>query len=415
MNTVKHSFRAIFGVTLSLGFMAFLLPVDAQIDAQTESFQETSEELIDEVWKLVEENYVDPTFNEQDWLEVRQEFLSRTYTSDETAYDAIREMLEQLNDLGTYFMSPTIFKAIQVDGSGTTGDIGLGFLIDKQTQEFVVRSVFENSDAFASGILPGDVLISIDNIPIEDMHINEVTVRLRGAVDTQVEIVVRQGQSLNRFSFQRANFEITPVQYRVEDTAKGKIGYIQLSQISANAAIEMRDAIQTLELQDIDGYILDLRANPGGLFYSSIDIAKMWINDGLIVSLKYRDSIEEKTAHSRALTDKPLVVLVDDGTASGAEIIASALQDRQRALLVGTSTYGRGIIQSVRSVANGAGLSFTIAQWYPPSGQDVEIAGFQPDVVVRLTKQARQRLFRERLLGTVEDPQFLKAVETLLP
>jgi carboxyl-terminal processing protease len=161
---------------------------------------------------------------------------------------------------------------------------------------------------------------------------------------------------------------------------------------------------------------LDLRGNPGGLLFSSIEISRMWLDKGTIVSTIDRQGEQEREiARGRALTNKPLVVLVDKGSASASEILSGALQDNKRATIVGTQTFGKGLVQSVRPLEDGSGLAVTIAKYHTPSGKDINKHGIDPDIKVDLTDAQRQDLWlREReKLGTLEDPQFAKAIEVL--
>ncbi|MGB7087167.1 MAG: S41 family peptidase, partial [Phormidesmis sp.] len=208
---------------------------------------------------------------------------------------------------------------------------------------------------------------------------------------------------------------IHPVEYSVESGPEGTLGYIRLTQFSANAAAEMREAIKALEERDVTGYILDLRSNPGGLLFASIDISEMWIEEGTIVSTVDRNGIsDEEIADSKALTDRPLVVLVDGGSASASEILSGALQDNNRATLVGTQTFGKGLVQSVRGLADGSGVAVTIAKYLTPSGRDINQLGIEPDFVVELTDEQRDALTSDReKVGTLDDPQFSKALDVL--
>ena len=177
----------------------------------------------------------------------------------------------------------------------------------------------------------------------------------------------------------------------------------------------MREAIQELEMRDVTGYVLDLRSNPGGLLYSSIDISQMWLSDGTIVSTVNREGVvDENVAGDRALTDKPLVVLVDGGSASASEILSGALQDNDRAVLVGTPTFGKGLVQSVRGLGDGSGIAVTIAKYLTPSGRDINTFGIEPDIIVELTDEEREYLSEDRdRIGTTDDPQYAKAIEVL--
>jgi carboxyl-terminal processing protease len=160
--------------------------------------------------------------------------------------------------------------------------------------------------------------------------------------------------------------------------------------------------------------VFDLRSNQGGLLYASIDITRMWLDRGIIFSMIQRDGIQDqKEANDSALTQKPLVILVNGSSTAASEIVAAALQENKRATLVGTRTFGNNLIQSVHTLSNGSGLAVTTAKWLTPAGRDINRTGVAPDVVVELTPHQRQNLLRDRKIGTVADPQFAKALEML--
>jgi carboxyl-terminal processing protease len=178
----------------------------------------------------------------------------------------------------------------------------------------------------------------------------------------------------------------------------------------------MQKAISQQQQANVVGYVLDLRSNPGGLLYAAIDIARMWINEGTIVSTVDRKGISDsESARNKALTDKPLVVLVDGGSASASEILSGALKDNHRATLLGTKTFGKGLVQSVRPLRDGSGLAVTIAKYLTPSGTDINKEGIPPDVIVKLDQSQLQKLYSadRSKLGTTEDPQFAKALDVL--
>jgi carboxyl-terminal processing protease len=379
-------------------------------------FQESPKELIDEVWQLINRNYVDATFNQVDWEAVRTDYLGREYSSQEEAYSAVREMLEQLEDPYTRFMDPQEFRNMQVDTSGELTGVGIQISQDEETKEILVVAPIEDTPAFDAGIRSKDVILQIDGDSTEGMELNDAVSRIRGPVGSQVVLTIRRGEETLEVPITRARIEIHPVRYTVQAGPEGPVGYIRLTQFSANAASEMSDAIKALETQNVTGYILDVRSNPGGLLYASIDIAQMWINEGTIVSTVNRQGVvDEEVASDHALTTRPLVVLVDGGSASASEILSGALQDNQRAVLVGTRTFGKGLVQSVRSLADGSGVAVTVAKYLTPSGRDINKHGIDPDIPVELTEEQRERLASERdLIGTVEDPQFAAALDALM-
>ncbi|NJO41488.1 MAG: PDZ domain-containing protein [Cyanobacteria bacterium CRU_2_1] len=379
-------------------------------------FQESPKELIDEVWQLIDRNYVDATFNEVDWRSVRQQYLGRAYSDREEAYDAIRDMLALLEDPYTRFMDPQEFRNMQIDTSGELTGVGIQLAQDEETNELIVVAPIEDTPAFQAGVLAGDIIVKIDGQTTEGMDTNAAVNLIRGPVGTSVTLTVRRGDEELEFPLQRALIEIHPVRYSVQTEPDGtKVGYIRLTQFSANAADEMKAAIGDLESQGVTGYILDLRINPGGLLYSSIDIARMWYDDGLIVSTVDRQGIaEQESANGTALTDKPLVVIVDGGSASASEILSGALQDNDRAILVGSRTFGKGLVQSVRGLGDGSGLAVTVAKYLTPSGRDINHQGIDPDVVVELTEEQMEELFgASNKIGTPEDLQYVRAMDVL--
>ncbi|MGB3239485.1 MAG: carboxyl-terminal processing protease CtpC [Geitlerinemataceae cyanobacterium] len=377
-------------------------------------FQDSPKELVDEVWQIIDKNYVDATFNQVDWRETRDEYLNRSYTSNEEAYVAIREMLEKLGDPYTRFMDPQEFRNMQIDTSGELTGVGIQLSQDEETKELIVVSPIEDTPAFKAGIKAQDVIISIDDTTTEGMNINDAVNLIRGQVGTSVTLKIRRENEEIEFEITRDRIEIHPVRYSFSPD-NGGIGYIRLTNFSANAAEEMREAIEDLESQNVVGYVLDLRSNPGGLLYSSVEIARMWLESGTIVSTVNRQGIaDEQHADHRALTDKPLVVLVDGGSASASEILSGALQDNKRAELVGTQTFGKGLVQSVRGLGDGSGLAVTIAKYLTPSGRDINKEGISPDVTIELSEEQRDQLQQDRsLIGTAQDPQYAKALEII--
>ncbi|MGF1673298.1 MAG: carboxyl-terminal processing protease CtpC [Rivularia sp. (in: cyanobacteria)] len=379
-------------------------------------FKESPKEIVDEVWQIIYRQYVDGTFNQVDWQAVRREYLDKSYTDKEQAYKSIREMLKKLDDPYTRFMDPKEFQNMQVDTSGELTGVGITIGLDEETKKLTVIAPLEDTPAFKAGILAKDIITKIDGKSTKGMDTNEAVTLIRGQPGSKVRLSISRNGKETDYLITRAKIEIHPVEYSQKQTPAGNIGYIRLKQFSANASKEMREAIRTLEKKNVDGYVLDLRNNPGGLLFSSIEIARMWLKDGTIVStIDRKGLVEKETANGRSLTDKPLVVLVDQGSASASEILSGALQDNKRAVLVGSKTFGKGLVQSVRPLDDGSGVAVTIAKYQTPSGTDINKAGIKPDVKVDLSDEQRQNLWlKERdKLATLQDPQFAKAVEEL--
>ncbi len=378
-------------------------------------FRDSPKEVVDEVWQVVDRNYVDATFNQVDWKAIRTQYLNRNYKDKAEAYKSIREMLKRLGDPYTRFMDPDEFRNMQIDTSGELTGVGIQLAADEKTKKLTVISPIEGSPASTAGVAAKDVITQIDGKSTDGMDVNKAVTLIRGPVNTQVKLTVLRGTQQLEFNLKRAKIEIHPVRASVQQSPTGKVGYIRLVQFSANAAPEMREAIQKLEKENVTGYILDLRSNPGGLLYASVDIARMWIQQGGIVSTVDRQGVSDKEdANNRALTNKPLVVLVDGGSASASEILSGALQDNKRATIVGTKTFGKGLVQSVRSLGDGSGMAVTIAHYLTPNGRDINKHGIDPDVVSELSEQQRQALVKDRdKIGTANDPQYVKAMQVL--
>lgn len=378
-------------------------------------FKESPKEVVDEVWQVINHDYVDATFNGNDWRDIRNQYLNRNYTSREEAYKAVQEMLDKLEDPYTRFMDPEQFKSMQIDTSGELTGVGIQITQDEETEAITVISPIEGSPAAEAGLLSQDVIIQVDKTSTKGMDINGVVSLIRGPVNSDVTLTVLRGEEKLRFTIKRARIEIHPVRFAYQNNAAGGVGYIRLNQFSNNASTEMRDAIQALNKKEVAGFILDLRSNPGGLLYSSAEIARMWMGEGMIVSTVDRKGGEDQLkSNKNTLTDKPLVILVDGGSASASEILAGALQDNNRAVLIGTKTFGKGLVQSVHPLEDGSGLAVTVAKYFTPSGRDINKKGIEPDIEVKLSDEQREALSQDRdKIGTLDDPQYAKALSVL--
>nr|WP_233219775.1 carboxyl-terminal processing protease CtpC [Pleurocapsa sp. CCALA 161] len=379
--------------------------------------QSGPKETIDEVWQIINYQYVDATFNQTDWLKVRQEYVKNAaYKNQEDSYKAIREMLGKLKDPYTRFMNPEEFKNMQIDTSGELTGVGIQISADEKTGRLLVISPIENTPAAEAGILAQDLIIKIDGTDTKGMDVNDAVELIRGEQGSQVTLTIERNGEVQDYDIIREKIEIHPVKASIRNTELGKVGYIRLTTFNEYAARDMQKAIKEQEQANVVGYVLDLRSNPGGLLYASIDIARMWINQGTIVSTVDRKGISDReSATNKALTDKPLVVLVDGGSASASEILSGALKDNKRATLLGTKTFGKGLVQSVRRLGDGSGLAVTIAKYLTPNGTDINKEGIPPNVVLKLNESQLKELYGgdRSKLGTQEDPQFAKALDIL--
>jgi carboxyl-terminal processing protease len=380
-------------------------------------FKNSPKELLDEVWQVVDKQYVDATFNQKDWRAIRTQYVVKgNYKTKEEVYKAARQMLKNLNDPYTRFMDPKEFRDLQVETSGQLIGVGIQLSQNEKTKRLEVIAPIEDTSASKAGILSKDIITKIDGKSTVGMDVNKAVQLIRGKEGTTVKLtILRDGRQTLEFNLLRQQIEIHPVEAKYRPKELNGIGYIRLKQFSANASTEMGAAIQKLESQGANGYVLDLRSNPGGLLYGAIDIARMWLNDGKIVSTVNRQGTGDvSVANQSAITKKPLVILVDGGSASASEILSGALQDNKRAQLVGVKTFGKGLVQSVRPLSEGAGMAVTIAKYYTPSGKDINHAGIKPDVEVKLSKAQIQALVKDRAkVATVADPQYAKALQIL--
>jgi carboxyl-terminal processing protease len=379
------------------------------------AFRSSPKEVIDEVWQVVNREYVDGTFNKVDWQKTRKQYLSRDYASQADAYRAVREMLKTLDDPYTRFMDPEQFKSMQIDTSGELTGVGIQLGMDEETKKLTVVSPIEDSPAAKAGIISKDILVRIGGKSTDGMDINQAVALIRGPVNTKVTLGIKRGDRTFDVELTRSKIELHVVKSDVRETPYGKVGYIRLTQFNANATADMRKAIQAQVDKNVVGFILDLRSNPGGLLYSSAEIARMFIDNATIVSTVDRKGESERlVANRQAITDKPIVVLIDGGSASASEILSGALQDNKRAVLVGTKTFGKGLVQSVIPLGDGSGMAVTIAKYLTPNGTDINHSGIKPDVVIELTDAQKEELIKNRTeIGSNADPQYAKALEVL--
>ena len=378
---------------------------------------DSPKEVIDQTWQIVFRDYLDINgkYTPDKWRALRRQILSKSYGSTKESYEAIRGMLASLDDPYTRFLDPREFKEMQIDTSGELSGVGIQLSLDKDTKELVVVSPIEGSPASRAGVQPKDVIVSIDGKTTKGMSTEDAVKLIRGQAGTSVKLQLRRSGKVVESALVRERIELHAVDSRVNAGPNGtRIGYIRLKQFNANAAKDMAAALKELESKDVQGYVLDLRSNPGGLLMASIAIARQWLDEGVIVSTKTRDGIQDiKRANGRALTQRPLVVLVNEGSASASEILSGALQDNHRAVVVGEKTFGKGLVQSVRSLSDGSGMTVTIAKYLTPNGRDIHKHGIDPDVRARLTQAEAQSLRLEEL-GTKRDGQYRVAESTLM-
>ncbi len=380
------------------------------------ALQDSPKAIADQVWQLVNREYVDTTYNHQNWQAVRQTLLDKNYTSRQEAYDSIRQELKKLGDPYTRFMDPKQYQDLTSQTSGEVSGIGIRMELNQKTKRLTVVEAIEDSPAIKAGIKAGDQIVAIDGKSTQSMNVEDASKLIRGKAGTSVVLqLARESAKVFDVKLTRAAIEVPTVSYHLKQEGNKRIGYIRLREFSAHAANEMRRAINNLNRQQVNGYVLDLRSNPGGLLQESIEIARMWINDGGIVkTVDRKGDSEQAKANDTALTKLPLVILVDGNSASASEILTGALKDNKRAVVVGSQTFGKGLVQSVHELPDGSGVAITIAHYFTPSGIDINHKGIAPNVRIDLTEaQERYLANNPDLIATRNDPQYARAINVL--
>lgn len=368
------------------------------------------QKLVYEVWRIVNRSYLDGTFNNQNWVDVRQKALKHYFPNQKAAYTTIQDMLKSLDDPFTRFLEPEKYRSLQVNTSGELTGVGLQIAFNPQTGILEVIAPIENSPAQKAGLKPRDRILKIEGLSTENLSIDEAAARMRGPAGSVVTLLIsRAGEQDQEVVLVRDRIALNPVISDLRLSHEGdKIGYLRLSQFSANAVKELAHAISILEKKGASAYILDLRNNPGGLLQAGIEVARLWLDSGTIVYTVNRQGIQGNyEAFGLPLTKDPLVILVNQGTASASEILAGALQDNHRAQLIGETTFGKGLIQSLFELSDGSGLAVTIAKYETPNHRDINKLGIKPDQIIPQPPINREQI------GTEKDAQYQAAIELL--
>ena len=366
----------------------------------------SNKEVIDHVWQIVYRDFLDSEgkFDKSKWIKLRKKLLSKNYPNADDAYIAIREMLDNLNDPYTRFLDPKQFNEMRIDTSGELTGVGIQILKDSESGFLVIVSPIAGSPASESGIKAKDKIISIDNISTKGLDIEGAVKLIRGKKGTKVNLEILRNGSIFNKTLVRKKIEIKSVTSKINSSRNGfLVGYLRIKQFNANASKDLKQVILDYETKNVSGYILDLRSNPGGLLDSSIEISRQFIDKGIIVSTLSKNGLKEvKRANGSALTSKPLVVLVNEGSASASEIVSGAIKDNLRGKLVGKKTFGKGLVQSMRSLVDGSGLTVTVAKYLTPNGIDINKFGIRPDIEVNMNVNP----ILQNQIGTRRDKQY---------
>ncbi|MEO1340168.1 MAG: carboxyl-terminal processing protease CtpA [Cyanobacteria bacterium J06635_13] len=378
-------------------------PADAQ--AFTEE-----QKLLLQSWRIVNQSYLDETHNHQNWWKLREKYVKKPLRDRDETYTAIEEMLATLDDPFTRLLRPEQYNSLQVNTSGELSGVGLQINVNPETKLIEVISPLAGSPAEAAGIQPKDSILEIDGVDAKTITLDEAASMMRGVTGTTVSIRIQSGMDKaakpRNVEIIRDRISLNPVYTALDTNTDKKVGYVRLNQFSANAAKEIAHGVSDLEKQGAEAYILDLRNNPGGLLQAGVEIARMWLDNGTIVyTVNRQGALGSFDSNSEVLTSDPMVVLVNQGTASASEILAGALQDNGRALLVGEKTFGKGLIQSLFELPDGAGLAVTVAKYETPNHTDINKLGIMPDDVI-----AQQPITYAQIASEV-DEQYQEALK----
>lgn len=353
-------FMAIIGI-FGMSFMAGK-GLETKVSAETDDYEELK--IFTEVLSSLQKSYVEPIDNK------------------ELIYGAIKGMLNTL-DAHSTFMPPSIYKEMQVDTRGEFG--GLGLQIGIKENRLVVVAPIEGTPADGAGIKAGDIILKVDDYEFtKETSLLDAVSKMRGPKGTEVILMIEREANPDPlvFSLVRAVIQIKSVKSKVLEPG---IGYVRITQFQEKTSNDLRTAISKLKEANIHSLILDLRNNPGGLLNSAVDVSEQFLDSGkMIVSIKSRDGRKDeyKASKSNSIGEMPLIVLVNEGSASASEIVSGALQDWRRAVILGTQTFGKGSVQTILPLSDGSALRLTTAKYYTPKGRSIQNRGIDPDIVV---------------------------------
>ncbi len=333
---------------------------------------------------------------------VTMRFIERQYVDEvdraRLMDGAISGMVRALDDPHSAYLDPATYKKLKEHSEGTFGGIGVVMGFDEG--EVRVVSVMEGTPGAAAGLKAGDRITGVDGEPTKEMEPELVAASIRGEAGTNVVLTIaRAGEAERDYTITRDHIRVKTAAGRMVEGENG-IGYIRIVQFSENTGKEFRDALDTLRSSGMKGLVLDLRANPGGLLTSCVEIAKELVPKGPIVSVVQRDGTREEYASELSAVPFPIVVLIDGNSASASEILAGALRDRDAAELVGATSYGKGSVQVIMPIPGQEdAVKLTIAKYYTPSGVSIQGKGITPDVAVELPEGSKEDTQLRRALS----------------
>lgn len=367
----------IFNKILMGDFISNSSVIDTQELVNKEQIK--SQNLFERVWEITRKNFYDSNLNNQDWKRWKKHYDGKIKT-DEDANVAINTMLESLDDPYSIYLDKA--KYADQNTSINSKITGIGVNISSVAGKTKVISIIEDTPAFKSGLKPEDVILKVNGKDISGMKTSEVANIVRGPENTTVTLTILRKKQILIKVIDRKEIKIKTVKSSVDQN----IGYIQvLSFIGTTTTSEFVDALKKTD--KTKGLIIDLRGNTGGLLPNAIFIANMFINEGNLVSIVGRNGYKRDiyAQHTDYTINKPLLILVDGGSASASEILSGALKDYHKAKLIGTKTFGKGMVQKIIPMPNNTGLNLTIAKYLTPAGHDINKKGIEPDIEVKIS------------------------------
>jgi carboxyl-terminal processing protease len=393
----------VFGValiTFALGFIVGFASQGKQLEDEYRYLR-----MFTDVLRIIKQNYVEPV------------------STKDLIYGALNGMTKSLDPFSSFF-TPKQYESFKQETQGEFGGVGIEIGMEKGRP--VVISPIEGTPAFRAGIKPGDVILEVNGEDTSNMSLIDVVQRIRGKVGTKVQLTIyRKGmEKPMKIELERALIRIESVRW----TTLGDVGYIKLSQFNENVSVQVERALKELTSQRVKGIILDLRNDPGGLLSEAVNVADLFLPEGkLVVYTRGRKGETQKYFARRkpvVPNDLPVIVLINKGSASASEIVAGALQDYKRAIIVGEKSFGKASVQNIIPLEDGSALKLTVAYYYTPLGRLIHNRGIVPDVQVAMDEkqeEALQEAIRQKKLegksGLIllpeKDPQLSKAIELI--
>jgi len=374
------TFKTVITVSMIIVFSINILLIE-RVDALSDSRQ-----LVLDAWTLVNEGFYDPEkFDEIQWKRIRQKTLQKQIETSEEAYSAIEDMLRPLEDPYTRVLRPKDYELLKSSNFGSEIN-GVGLQLGEDDKKIKVISTLGGSPAEEAGIVSGDFIEKVDGISSEELGLANTASKLRGESGTKVLVeLYNDSGEIREVDLERRSVDLRPVRTKRLRDDSHTIGYLRITQFSESVPKKVEEALQELKEKEVEGLILDLRNNSGGLVSSGIAVADSLLSEKPVVETKNRDGIKDSIISQKETSfDGPMVTLVNKGTASASEILAGSLQDNERSILMGEQTYGKGLIQSLKSLGENSGIAITVASYLTPKGNNIQGQGITPDKLLDL-------------------------------